>query len=558
MRLNVRLTLTFGALLIGITAALTAVLYHDVRGAFLERSSQQAQRLAAAAVGRAELRAEELTRLMNATARRVSLGILLNDAGSDRAAQRRLIDELATLTRVNNLAELTAIGPGGTVLARGHARADFGGTADSAPLGELHLADAAGAGVLRLRLPVDVQGELVGVIEGGVELRDILDELGALFGGDVTLAADARGLPPGVHTTADASLLRGSIRFSTVVPWTRAGGNVIAHLVLARTDVDTLQALRRFLLRALAVLALIFALGAAALWKLSAAVTEPLRKLTLAASQISQGRRDLDLPAPGGDEIGELSRSFGRMAGSLDETREKLLAAERLGAWQDAARMLAHEIKNPLSPIKTTAGTLARAAEQSDPQLAALAQQGARTVLAEIAQLEKLLAEFTSFARFPAPKLAPADLDAVVRDTVAAFRAGDPRIRWDERLGGGARVALDDGLFREVLKNLFLNAADAMGGTAANIIRIETSRDGDTAVVTVADNGPGIDASKRADLFKPYFTTKSHGTGLGLAVCRKIMIEHGGDIRLLDASPWPDINGAAFQLKLPIMVKQEP
>lgn len=549
MRLHQRLGFLFGGILILVVSALAGVLYWQVRSTFVRRSAEQAQTLAELAVEQGGRRAKALDVSLSNLSGNIELKILMRDAARGGSAQRKLIDHLAEQKTRLGLTELTAIAPDGTVLARGHESADFGDPADSSPSAAFYL--PAGSTVLRLRRPVTLQGRREGDIEAGMDMADFLSDVGKLFSGRVTLVAAADPFA--------SPALPQMFQFVVTKPWTLSDGTVLADLVFSRTDEESRLVFRALILRAGIIFLIAMIAVALAVRRASDTVTRPVRLLAKAASEISLGNRRLNLPAPSRDEIGELTESFSRMAANLDESQKKLLAAERLAAWQDAARMLAHEIKNPLSPIKTTATTLSRATQDIDPNLGSLVDRGASTILNEIAHLEKLLSEFSAFARFPSPHPVPGDFNAAVKNAVEGFREKGKFIQWKEEYAANLPPALiDPGMFAEVVRNLLSNALDAAGSapTAGSVIRIETSEENHHVRLTVADSGLGVSADKRRTLFTPYFTTKPGGTGLGLAVSRKIMIEHGGDLVLLDESPYKDARGAAFSAKLPTAISR--
>lgn len=544
MRLHVRLGILFGSLLVLVFAALAAILYWQARSAFVRRSAEQADRVTETALKIGDRRARELNESVAQLAGDFQIGILMRDARSAGASQKRLIDLLSARVRDGGLHELTAVSPDGVVLGRGHQPADFGDAAESAPLSVPYFRPQSS--MLRIRLPVRLHSRGAGHIEVGLDLADDLSEMGRLFGGQVSLSAAGAAGSAGAPATRHAP---GQFRFASSAEWRLSDGTVLADLIFESTDEESRQMFRNLIARGAAVLLVALLAAGIGVAAVARSVSRPVRQLAQAAAEISRGRRQLELPPAGGSEVGELADAFARMASSLDESQKKLLAAERLAAWQDAARMLAHEIKNPLSPIKTTASTLARAAQDKDPGLGRLAERGSVTILSEIGHLEKLLSEFSAFARFPSPHPAPGDFNAAVRAAVEQFREKVRHIRWVERYGDGIPPALiDAGMFAEVVRNLILNAAEA----GAQLIHLQTARDARHAVLTLCDSGPGIDAGRRGSLFTPYFTTKSGGAGLGLAVSRKIMIEHGGDLTLLDASPFDDARGAAFRATLPL------
>ena len=229
--------------------------------------------------------------------------------------------------------------------------------------------------------------------------------------------------------------------------------------------------------------------------------------------------RAVVIPLTGGGELAVL------------EDLTLLAQAEKRAAWQEVARRMAHEVKNPLTPIKLTTQRLLRRSREGrlDPQAVA---EGAETILAEVASLTRLVDSFSQFAKLPAPH--PAELDAVelVRQTMALFVPTQVRIRWELDLPDAPLEACWDGdMVKRALINLVDNAIAALASQPAREgrIRVALSQDGAVAHLAVEDNGPGVPEQSRPHLFDPYFSTKKKGTGLGLAIVRRIAEDHGGE-----------------------------
>ncbi|HEY7725539.1 MAG TPA: ATP-binding protein, partial [Anaeromyxobacteraceae bacterium] len=248
-------------------------------------------------------------------------------------------------------------------------------------------------------------------------------------------------------------------------------------------------------------------------------------------------------------EVRELVAAFNAMTADLAASRERAAAAERVAAWREVARRLAHEIKNPLTPIQLAFQQLeARGAAlpARDPDFARLLAEAGEIVREEIGTLQRLVDEFSGFARLPEVRAEPADLAEFVED----FRRTSPLEGADLEVaapGGPLPVSLDRALMRRVLANLCRNAVEAARPERARV-RLELSRRGNQALLVVEDRGPGLPAAGRERLFDPYFTTKPEGTGLGLAVVRKIVLQHGGDVAAADRPG----GGARFTVALPL------
>ncbi len=225
-----------------------------------------------------------------------------------------------------------------------------------------------------------------------------------------------------------------------------------------------------------------------------------------------------------------------------------LIRAQRVAAWREVARRLAHEIKNPLTPIQLSAERLRRHFSGRPSNDRALVDECATTIVGEVESLKGLVDEFSQFARMPAPRTVPTDVAALVSETLALYRGLFTDVSITTSFAPGVPlVRLDVEQIRRVIINLVDNAIEAMDRRGD--IGIETAVDEGNRVVriVVADNGPGIPVSEREKLFLPYYSTKRRGSGLGLAIVRRIVAEHGGSIEVGDNTP----HGTRFTIELP-------
>jgi two-component system nitrogen regulation sensor histidine kinase NtrY len=277
-----------------------------------------------------------------------------------------------------------------------------------------------------------------------------------------------------------------------------------------------------------------------------------------AAQEIALARegRELHLAAAATPLLGEDGSSTGAVMVFDDVT--PLIRTQRVAAWRDVARRLAHEIKNPLTPIQLCAERMRRQFTGAPPAARDLVEECTATIVGEVESLKALVDEFAQFARMPAPKAVPSDLNAVLTETLALYNGlfRETQIHKDFAAGLPA-VRLDVEQVRRVVINLVDNAVEAMGGSGATArpngdpptIVVATRHDPANGVVriTVADNGPGIPPADRDKLFMPYYSTKRRGSGLGLAIVRRIIAEHGGNIDVEDNVP----GGTIFTIELP-------
>jgi PAS domain S-box-containing protein len=237
-----------------------------------------------------------------------------------------------------------------------------------------------------------------------------------------------------------------------------------------------------------------------------------------------------------------------------------LLRAQKAAAWQEVAQRIAHEIKNPLTPIQLSAQRLLRYLDRAAPvrpgaprtEFEKLAAECAGLIEREVQTLESLVDEFSQFARFPAARLTPADLNSIVESALGLFQGRLEGITVRTELAASLPlVKADPELMRQVVANLIDNAAEAMEGSAIRQLRVATraQSDGDAVEIEISDSGHGISPADKEKLFLPHFSTKERGTGLGLAIASRIVAEHNGSIRVEDNLP----TGSRFVIRFPAM-----
>jgi nitrogen fixation/metabolism regulation signal transduction histidine kinase len=255
----------------------------------------------------------------------------------------------------------------------------------------------------------------------------------------------------------------------------------------------------------------------------------------------------VELPYAGSDEIGELTGAFRNMAAELARSRSELATAERERAWREMAKQVAHEIRNPLTPIKLSVQHLRQAFRDGAADREQLLQRVTETVLDQIDVLSRIATEFSHFARMPDARYERAHLGRLLDEAVAIFAEVDG-IRF-ERSTGELPVTLlaDREQLRRVFINMFRNSIQAMPG--GGTILLETSVEERTVVLRVKDNGPGIPPEVLSRVFEPNFSTKSEGMGLGLAIAKKVIEDHGGTIRCESAVG----HGTSFEIRLPLV-----
>jgi len=225
-----------------------------------------------------------------------------------------------------------------------------------------------------------------------------------------------------------------------------------------------------------------------------------------------------------------------------------LIRAQKVAAWREVARRLAHEIKNPLTPIQLSAERLRRKLGDLEPEGQALLAECTTTIIGEVESLKALVDEFSQFARMPAPRAVPTDLAGLLDETLALYDGLFADVRFVRRFDPSIQDArLDPEQIKRVLVNLIDNAIEAMGRHGSIVVETARDRPNGFIRITVADDGPGIPAGEQEKLFLPYYSTKGRGSGLGLAIVRRIVAEHGGSVDVADNVP----KGTRFTIELP-------
>jgi nitrogen fixation/metabolism regulation signal transduction histidine kinase len=291
---------------------------------------------------------------------------------------------------------------------------------------------------------------------------------------------------------------------------------------------------------------------------LSRRVTRRVLQLAEATQQVGAGDLTVAVPVHDDDEVGDLTRAFNGMVRDMRESRDRIEYLSRIGAWQEFARRLAHEIKNPLTPIQLAVQEVHRSYKGDDARFRRTLEDARAIVEEEIATLRRLVSEFSEFARLPEVNLSPADLGVFVRDAVEApFRNDDSELASTpvELIAdiepGALPVLIDSMLLKRCLDNLIRNASQAVRehGVKDGRVIVAARAARERAIMQVRDNGPGVPEAARERVFDPYYTTKVDGTGLGLAIVKKIVLEHGGEITCSSA---PE-GGACFEISLPFV-----
>jgi nitrogen fixation/metabolism regulation signal transduction histidine kinase len=268
-----------------------------------------------------------------------------------------------------------------------------------------------------------------------------------------------------------------------------------------------------------------------------------------AARRVAAGDLAAKVEVESHDELGELASAFNRMTEDLAHQKDRAVQAERVAAWRELARRLAHELKNPLFPLQVTVENLVRAKQKAPEMFEEVFDEGTSTLLAEINNLKAIIARFSEFSKMPQPQRRPIQVNDVVHSVLRVFQAQlqakNPIAVHIELAHTLPEISADPDLLHRALSNLVLNAIDAMpqGGE----LTIGSKMIGERVEISVSDTGSGLTPEECERLFTPYYTTKQHGTGLGLAIVQSVVSDHGGKISVESAKE----KGTTFRIELP-------
>jgi two-component system, NtrC family, nitrogen regulation sensor histidine kinase NtrY len=286
-------------------------------------------------------------------------------------------------------------------------------------------------------------------------------------------------------------------------------------------------------------------------WWVSARITRPVEELADGAREVASGNWDAHIRVRGGGEIAQLAEAFNQMTATLASQREQLVQTERVAAWRELARRLAHELRNPLFPLQITVENLQRARQLDAKQFLEVFTESTATLKAELANLNTIVGRFSDFSKMPAPHFTRVNVNESLRNAVRLFEAqfnavGKPVITPEYFLTEPLpEIDADPDLLHRAFQNLVLNALDAMppGGT----LTMRTSEHEGNVRIEVADTGKGLTPEECSRLFTPYYTTKQQGTGLGLAIVQSVVSDHHGTISVTS----DEGHGTTFRIELP-------
>ena len=569
-----RLLLIFTVAVVASVMLVELLVSASTRERFERLEAQRSEALVAQFRSEYERRGQEIARAVN--------GIAASDTAVNIAAApdySNYYDEASSLAAAHSLDFLELVAADGSIISSAEWPARFGYKEDWLT----HHPDWKSRGVFlrRVELPdgytlalmavgIATAGDRVMYVAGGERLdRAFLSTLALPAGMSALLyrnlqpkftpseligGADAAALRPLIerveHEKGEASEIVGSGADAENVharPLAGLNDDILGVLLVASSRRELVE-MEAFLLQlgvGFAAAGILF--GIALSWWATARITWPVKRLAESAGKVAAGNWGTTVDVTTSDEIGQLAQAFNRMTHELVEQRERLVQSERVAAWRELARRLAHELKNPLFPLQITVENMRRAREQYPDQFDEVFREGSSTLLAELANLKQIISRFSDFAKMPAPSMQPVQLNDLATETVKLFQ---PQLAQSNI---GARLELDPHLrtimadpeqLTRVLRNLTLNAIDAMpkGGT----LTIRTLPHDGGVRLEVADTGQGLTPEECERLFTPYYTTKTHGTGLGLAIVQSVVSDHRGRISVASEPG----KGAAFRIDL--------
>lgn len=336
-----------------------------------------------------------------------------------------------------------------------------------------------------------------------------------------------------------------------VLPLMGRNGEFLGALMVGSSRADLVLLTRHIMRLSAAVAAAAILIGLLLTFWVSARITRPIEQLAEGAREVAAGHWDTRIDLHGGDETGQLATAFNHMTQTLTAQRERLVQTERVAAWRELARRLAHELRNPLFPLQITVENMQRARQLGPEQFQEVFNESTATLKAELANLNSIVNRFSDFSKMPSPEFSRVDINEAIRGAVRLFEpqfhaVGKPTITTEYFLKDGlTEIDGDPELLHKAFQNLVLNALDAMPAGGTLTFRSVETQGG--VRIEVSDTGKGLTPEECARLFTPYYTTKQQGTGLGLAIVQSVVSDHRGTISVASEEG----HGTTFRIELP-------
>jgi two-component system nitrogen regulation sensor histidine kinase NtrY len=382
------------------------------------------------------------------------------------------------------------------------------------------------------------------LLSGAKDAVDQPDRLQALID---QIRKQPQNLVRTIHWNSDAA----SAETFHAMPLTGRNNELLGVLLVGSSRRQLVLLTNRIVMTSVAVAAGALLIGLLlSLW-VAARITRPVRELAEGAREVATGRWETRIDVRGLDEIGQMGIAFNDMTRTLASQRDRLLQTERVAAWRELARRLAHELRNPLFPLQITVENLQRAKQLDAKQFLEVFNESTATLKVELANLNAIVGRFSDFSKMQAPVFARMDVNEALRNIIRLFEpqfnvVGKPAIAAEYFLTEPLpEIDADPVLLHRAFQNLVLNALDVMpaGGT----LTLRTSERGANVLIEISDSGAGLTPEECARLFTPYYTTKQQGTGLGLAIVQSIISDHHGTIGVASEEG----HGATFRIELP-------
>jgi nitrogen fixation/metabolism regulation signal transduction histidine kinase len=309
-----------------------------------------------------------------------------------------------------------------------------------------------------------------------------------------------------------------------------------------------------FLVTLINIYVLLFAFSVFITFVIAGRITQPLQLIQQRLGKIRLGMRNELIEWDREDEIGALVKEYNRMVEELTESAERLARSERESAWREMAKQVAHEIKNPLTPMKLGIQHLHRAWREKSSNLDGIVQQVSQTLIDQIDTLSNIATEFSNFAKMPRAINEKTDLSAILKSAVALYGENEhATITYYEHPPSGYFVYADREHLIRVFSNLLKNALQAIPESVTGHVHVEMKRNDTRICVSVKDNGTGISEEAASRIFMPNFTTKTGGMGLGLAMVKNMVEQAGGAVSFTSLAG----EGTTFTVVLPVFVEHE-
>ena len=586
MSFRQKLLLLFGVTVSLCVAVISLSVWSTLRRSFEQANQERANAVATQFRSEFQHHAQELVRKIESIAASDTVQHIALDVNRAASQQSSYVSEARTLATQQHLDFLELVDAQGTILSSAQWQAKFGYPEPAVPaaanspaafLKREELANGSTLGMFAARavrvgeqplyviggerldqgflatldIPNGTRVLLYQNLEATWNPKSLLDLNGPAAGADRIAplveqvrrsGEEFRGV---IHWTADSA----DAESFDAIPLTGANQQLMGVLLVGSSRRPLIELQRRVVSTALLVGgAGILVAVMASLW-FAARVTKPVESLAVAARRVALGDLAAKVEVESSDELGELAATFNQMTEDLLEQKERTLQAERVAAWRELARRLAHELKNPLFPLQVTVENLIRAREKSPEMFDEVFREGTSTLLSEISNLKTIIGRFSEFSKMPQPQRRPTQLNELVESVLRVFQA---QLRENAKISTRLQLAADlpeisadPDLLHRAVSNLVLNAIDAMPGGGELTIR--TQPFDDAVAVSVSDTGSGLTEEECQRLFTPYYTTKKHGTGLGLAIVQSVVSDHRGRISVESVKE----KGTTFRIELP-------